>query len=200
MFGNTVLAARVRTKDAYPIDSDAVRTEERNGVVIDRVFGSVAFGPFQLEVVTSGAFKTRIAIRNFTIAQLGLLALALRDLKLGRMGIGFGKSRGLGHVTLDWDALTVRYMRPPKDEHRLDGVARLLDEDEAKEYGYLLGDGRTFGYTSVGQDVGELPSGLALEKNDWDEWVLGASGEQVEEVWKACIPAWKKAIRMEGGV
>lgn len=200
MFGNTVLAARVRTKDAYPIDSDAVRTEERNGVAIDRVFGSVAFGPFQLEVVTSGAFKTKIAIHNFTIAQLGLLALALRDLKLGRVGIGFGKSRGLGHVTLDWNELTVRYMRAPEDKHRLDGVARLLGDDEADEYGYLLQNGRSFGYTSSSQDYGKLPVGMEMKRNDWDEWVLETSGKQVEEVWKACIPAWKKAIRMEGGV
>ena len=199
MFGNTVLAGRVRTADAYPVNVDDVRTEERNGVAIDRVFGSVAVGPFQMEVVTAGEFATRIAIRNFTIAQLGLLALALRDLKLGRVGVGFGKSRGLGHVTLEWGTLTVRYTRPPESRRRLDGVAYLLGEDEAGKYGYVAGDGKPFGYASVAQDVSDALPGLALNENDWGEWELTATGRQVEDVWKTCIPAWKRAIRLEGG-
>jgi len=205
MFGNTVLAGRVRTADAYPVNPDEVRTEERNGVAIDRVFGSVAVGPFQMEVVTAGEFQTRIAIRNFTVAQLGLLALALRDLKLGRVGIGFGKSRGLGHVTLEWDTLTVRCARPPQDKRRLDGVARLLDS-KAKEYGYLLEKPNgpykfplSFGYDSASQDVSDALPGLSLKENDWGEWELTAAGGQVEGVWKTCITAWKAAIRMEGG-
>jgi len=197
MFGNTVLAGRVRTADAYPVGE--IRTEERNGVAIDRVFGSVAVGPFQMEVVTSGEFKTKIAIRNFTIAQLGLLALALRDLKLGRVGVGFGKSRGLGHVTLEWGTLTVRYTRTPGDRRRLDGVAYLLGKDEAEKYGYVTGDGAPFGYTSVDQDVSNPLPGLALEENDWGEWELTATDGQVEDVWKTCIPAWRAAIRLEGG-
>ena len=174
MFGNTVLAGRVRTKDAYPVNPDDVRTEERNGVAIDRVFGSVAVGPFQMEVVTVGEFQTRIAIRNFTIAQLGLLALALRDLKLGRVGVGFGKSRGLGHVTLEWDTLTVRYTRPPQDKRRLDGVAYILGGDEAASYGYVAGGDKPFGYRSADQDASSPLSGLALAENDWGEWELTA--------------------------
>jgi len=206
MFGNTVLAGRVRTADAYPVNPDDIRTEERNGVAIDRVFGSVAVGPFQMEVVTAGEFQTKIAIRNFTIAQLGLLALALRDLQLGRVGVGFGKSRGLGHVTLEWRALTVRYTRPPQDKRRLDGVAYLLDA-EAKTYGYLLDKPNgpykfplKFGYDAAAQDVSSPLPGLDLNENDWGEWELAATGKQVEDVWKSCIPAWKTAIRKERGV
>jgi CRISPR-associated RAMP protein (TIGR02581 family) len=200
MFGNTVLAGRVRTKDAYPVDPDEIRTEERNGVAIDRVFGSVAFGPFQLEVVTSGAFETRIIIRNFTVAQLGLLALALRDLKLGRVGIGFGKSRGLGHVTLNWEKLTLRYLREPEEPRKLYGVARLLGEKEAKRYGYVAENGAAFGYALFDQDESaDLPTGLAFDDNGWGEWELQVPPERVEAVWKTCITAWKKAIRMEGG-
>jgi CRISPR/Cas system CSM-associated protein Csm3 (group 7 of RAMP superfamily) len=245
MFGNTVLGGRVRTADAYPPtveeyerghpdvkeewDREGLsheerwiriepRTEERNGVAIDRVFGSVAVGPFQMEVVTSGEFKTKIAIRNFTIAQLGLLALALRDLRLGRVGVGFGKSRGLGHVTADFDQLTIRYMRYPrklipdsKKPEKLVGVARLLAKEDAeneeeairvvKKYGYRTGKDAAFGYTSVDQDVSDgLPDNLKLEENNWGEWTLTVVGERIEDVWKACIPAWKAAIRLEGGV
>jgi len=229
MFGNTVLAGRVRTADAYPLtveeyenkhpdikkewDREGLsreerehkiepRTEERNGVAIDRVFGSVAGGAlFQLEVVTSGEFKTKITIRNFTIAQLGLLALALRDLKLGRVGVGFGKSRGLGHVTLEWDELTVRYMREPEEPRKLYGVARLLDEKEAGRYGYVAENGAPFGYAEVVQDTSvDLPTGLAFDDdNGWGEWELQVPPERIESVWKTCIPAWKAAVRMEGG-
>jgi CRISPR/Cas system CSM-associated protein Csm3 (group 7 of RAMP superfamily) len=198
MFGNTVLAGRVRTKDAYPVGD--VRTEERNGVAIDRVFGSVAVGPFQMEVVTSGAFETTLTIRNFTIAQLGLLALALRDLKLGRVGVGFGKSRGLGHVTLEWGTLTLRYLREPDDPRKLHGVARLLGEKEAKHYGYVTESGAAFGYASFDQDESaDLPTGLAFgDDNGWGEWELPVPPERIEAVWKTCIPAWKAAIQMEG--
>jgi len=206
MFGNTVLAGRVRTADAYPIDPEKIRTEERNGVAIDRVFGSVAVGPFQMEVVTAGEFKTKLAIRNFTIAQLGLLALALRDLKLGRVGVGFGKSRGLGHVTLEWDTLALRFTRQPEEPRWLDGVARLLG-DEALDYGYLLDKPNgpykpplNFGYDSTAQDRSDtLPDGMALTPDAWGEWVLKVSAEQVEGVWKTCMAAWRAAIRLEGG-
>jgi CRISPR/Cas system CSM-associated protein Csm3 (group 7 of RAMP superfamily) len=202
MFGNTVLAGRVRTKDAYPADPGEVRTEERNGVAIDRVFGSVAVGPFQMEVVTSGEFKTTITMRNFTIAQLGLLALALRDLKLERVSVGFGKSRGLGHVTLAWDTLTLRYLREPKERNKLYGVARLLGQEEAGRYGYVAENGAVFGYTSWEQDTSaDLPTGLAFgDDNGWGEWELQVPPERIEAVWKTCISAWKTAMRMEGGV
>lgn len=199
MFGNTVLAGRVRTADAYPVDGAAIRTEERNGVAIDRVFGSVAVGPFQMEVVTSGEFGTRVAIRNFTIAQLGLLALALRDLKLGRVGVGFGKSRGLGHVSAHLERLSLRYTRPVAAPQHLPGVAWLLGEKEAENYGYLKRDGAHFGYSSLEEDRSlQLPSGLALTENDWSEWVLELDDEtQIEAVWKTCIPAWKAAIGLD---
>jgi len=236
MFGNTLLAGRVRTADAYPLTVEEYearypktktewdrkrltyeerqrmiepRTEERNGVAIDRVFGSVAVGPFQMEVVTTGEFKTKIAIRNFTIAQLGLLALALRDLKLGRVGVGFGKSRGLGHVTVTFEKLSVRYARLSEKmievattiPNKLGGVALLLNNKKAKEYGYVPKDGMAFGYTSIDQDISRsLPAAMALHKDDWGEWTLTALGEQIEEVWKTCIPAWKAAIRLEGSV
>jgi CRISPR-associated RAMP protein (TIGR02581 family) len=201
IFGHTVLASRVRTKDAYPVDADAIRTEERNGVAIDRVFGSVAGGAlFQMEVVTSGAFRTKIVIRNFTVAQLGLLALALRDLKLGRVGVGFGKSRGLGHVTLEWEKLTLRYMRQPSNLNQLAGVALLLGEEEAGEYGYVRDDGAAFGYAEISDDLAAaLPEGMILTENAWGEWVVTAEDDAVEDVWKSCIPAWVAAIRLEGG-
>ena len=128
-----------------------------------------------------------------------MLALALRDLKLGRARIGFGKSRGLGHVALNWGMLTIRYMRKPKETKKLEDVALLLGKKEAEQYGYLVSDDRTFGYTCVQEDASDGLGDLTLDKNDWGEWELVVPGEQVEDVWKKCIAAWKAAIRMEGG-
>jgi CRISPR-associated RAMP protein (TIGR02581 family) len=197
MFGNTVLAGRVRTADAYPVDPNAVRSEERNGVAIDRVFGSVAVGPFQMEVLTEGAFRTEIALHNFTIAQLGLLALALRDLKLGRVGIGFGKSRGLGRVTLSYDRVALQYTRRPRSERHLAGVANLLGADEARAYGYLTTSERRevglgYAYASVDQDVAALPSEMSLADDGWGVWSLEMEdADRIESLWRACIPAWQ---------
>ena len=75
MFGNTLLASRIRIEDAYPIDLQKVRIEERNGVAIDRVFGSVAVGPFNYQVCTAGEFQTKIHLKNFTLNQLALIEL-----------------------------------------------------------------------------------------------------------------------------
>jgi hypothetical protein len=194
MFGNTVLAGRVRTADAYPVGE--VRTEERNGVAIDRVFGSVAGGAlFQMEVVTKGEFKTKIAIRNFTVAQLGLLALALRDLKLGRVGIGFGKSRGLGRVTARFDRLTVRYPACQVSN----GDLRLLSGERLCGATELAGADafdvpENYGYKSGALKIASLPAGLGLVENDWLEPVLEVSDEaQIEDVWRACVPSWREA-------
>jgi len=101
MFGNTAIASRVRIEDAYPKPGTPLRLEERNGVAIDRVFGSVAVGPFSYQVCVEGSFQTKIHLKNFTLAQLGLLGLALRDLDEGWFGIGFAKSRGMGTVRVE---------------------------------------------------------------------------------------------------
>jgi len=204
LFGNTALAGHLRTADAYPEDVKAVRTEERDGVAIDRVFGSVAVGPFQLEVVTGGEFATRLYLKNFTIAQLGLVGLALRDLKAGRVGVGFGKSRGLGAVTTRLDRLTVRYptwslLGQDQQQNILPGVAALIGAELAGEYGYLKGKANArFGYVTPGDDKVELPGSLALTSDNW----LGAeldvkTEDEIESVWRGCMAAWKKAVGLE---
>ncbi len=63
--------------------------------------GSVAVGSFNYQVCADGEFKTKIHLKNFTLAQLGLIGLVLRDLNDGWLGLGFAKSRGLGTVTVN---------------------------------------------------------------------------------------------------
>ena len=109
MFGNTSIASRVRIEDAYPDKAKPLKVEERNGVAIDRVFGSVAVGPFNYQVCTAGEFNTKIHLKNFTLAQLGLIGLVLRDLNDGWFGLGFAKSRGLGTVQVRLNSAVVQY-------------------------------------------------------------------------------------------
>lgn len=198
MFGNTSLASHFRIADAYPVDSGQVKTEERNGVAIDRVFGSVAVGPFQFEVVTQGDFRTTLTLKNFTLAQLGLLALALRDLSEGRVSLGFAKSRGLGRVTAHFDALALRY---PLAERR-DGQIYLVGRAEpAGEAGQLVGVGafladderRAYGYPE--QDWAALPATLSYGESPYGELELALTRkEDIENVWRACVPKWREAV------
>ena len=110
LFGSTIIASRLRIEDAYPNPSQPLKIEERNGVAIDRVFGSAVRGAlFNYEVCTSGDFRTKIHLKNFSLAQLGLIGLVLRDLNDGWFGIGFAKSRGMGTVKLQLHSAVVQY-------------------------------------------------------------------------------------------
>ena len=200
-FGDTSLAGHLRTADAYPDDPQEVRVEERDGVAIDRVFGSVAVGPFQLEVVTAGAFKTRLYFKNFSLAQVGLLALALRDLKQGRVGIGFGKSRGLGHVTLSFDKLTIRY--PMAEIVEVDGGQMVqmpggrpvASATQLAGVGLFIPDSGAYGYPVGAAEKVNLPNGLQVERGEWDEVVLQVGSEgDIEALWRTCVPAWRAAV------
>jgi len=106
-FGNTGLSSRLALTDAYP--QAEPRLEQRDGVAIDRISGAVAAGPFNLEVVTQGTFRATLTLRNFQLWQVGLLAIALRDLGQGRVPLGFGKSKGFGRVSVNYRQLEVAY-------------------------------------------------------------------------------------------
>ena len=112
IFGNTVLGGRFLVGDAYPTKETiqmANLTEQRDGVAIDRLSGAVAVAPFTLEVVTRGKFEAQLVLENFELWQLGLLAIALRDLGSGLCPIGYGKSRGLGRMSVIFTRLEVGY-------------------------------------------------------------------------------------------
>jgi CRISPR-associated RAMP protein (TIGR02581 family) len=187
LFGSTVVAGRVRFGDALPAGAPP-SIEERNGVAIDRVYGSVAVGPFNYEVVTSGVFTSRIMFRNVTLPQLALVGLALRDLGEGRVGLGFGKSRGLGRVKVGWGRLELRYPlaafrpnRPPADE--LLGVGELSQGSVATSYGLRAGDRVP------------LPSGVAFAEDDWGSLFAVAEGaEQVQAVFRAATMRWRAEV------
>src|SRR5262249_15907518 len=113
---------------------------KRTAVAIDRVLGSVAQGPFDFEALTSGDLKTVIILRNFELWQLGLLGLALRDLCLGRVRIGYAKSRGFGNVSAGIDKREVGSLlddgfAATADGFTVKGISALADDKERRDYG-----------------------------------------------------------------
>lgn len=188
LFGSTVVASRVRFADALP--KGELTIEERNGVAIDRVYGSVAVGPFNYEVVTKGTFTTKIVFKNFTLAQFALVGLALRDIHEGYVRLGFAKSRGMGRVTVNWDKLTIRYPM-----HTLRGRDDIQATDlcgAGKLIGSMIGE---YGDAFPSDDSVTLPADLKFEDDGWSGWQMEAQGkDQVIDVFKATISRWKQEV------
>lgn len=141
IFGATVNAGHFLTADAYPaapIDTLPVR----NNVAIDRLSGGVAVGPFDMEVAVEGHFVTRLTLINFELWQVGVLALALRDLATGRVQLGYAKSRGLGKVNVHFGRLEFGYPGRFEADGLVDtlyGVGALAP-DMIAGYGYVPDD------------------------------------------------------------
>ncbi|MEO1744444.1 MAG: RAMP superfamily CRISPR-associated protein [Cyanobacteria bacterium J06629_9] len=194
LFGSVMIASRLRIEDAYPIG--AVKTEERNGVAIDRVFGSVAVGPFNYQVCTAGEFRTKIHLKNFTLEQLGLLGLVLRDLNDGWFGLGFAKSRGMGLVEVQLKTARVEYPGCVLDEENqirllgseqtwphtsLIGAGAFLPDTERERYGFPAGDIQS---TPVPGQPMAYGLGVQLQ---WD-------GEQITDLFTRAVTAWRQRL------
>lgn len=200
IFGNTSIASRVRIQDAHPIDKKQLKIQERNGVAIDRVFGSVAVGPFNYQVCTAGEFRTKIHLKNFSLAQLGLIGLVLRDLNDGWFGIGFAKSRGLGTVTVKYNEAVVQYpgckldkdnsqiqqiVKPGRWGHAfLLGAGEFLDTEEAASYGFSKPDREQ---TPIAAEPMDLGFGVQLK---WQ----GDGETGVPNLFKCAVCAWSKLL------
>ncbi|NEP56350.1 MAG: CRISPR-associated protein [Symploca sp. SIO2G7] len=200
MFGNTAIASRIRIEDAYPDKSQSLKIEERNGVAIDRVFCSVAVGPFNYQVCTAGAFKTKIHLKNFSLAQLGLIGLVLRDLDEGWFGLGFAKSRGLGMVEVTLNSAVVQYPgcildednrqicsfgkqgKLPQPDTSLLGVGMFLEEEERQRYNFPVDDVKT---TPIRGESMALGFGVQLR---WQE------NEQVQDLFTRAVDSWSKKL------
>lgn len=200
MFGHTSLAGRVRFADAYPDPSTPLKIEERNGVAIDRIYGSVAHGPFNYETVVEGSFTTHIAMKNITLAQLGLLGLALRDLGEGRVGIGFGKSRGLGRVGVVLERLELYYPTCRLDESG--NLVPLRGEQVAGGRQFVgIGalyqntDYSTYKFPKPADDTADLPEGIAYQEDAlMGVRLIAVGNEQVRALLSACMVPWKVRI------
>ncbi len=197
MFGSTEIASRVRIEDAYPVNRAQLKIEERNGVAIDRVFGSVAVGPFNYQVCTAGDFKTKIHLKNFTLAQLGLMGLVLRDLNDGWFGLGFAKSRGMGTVTVRYDSATVQYPGCVLENRQIQAIATsqqwshtmllgagefLVDETEAGNYGFPKPD-----HQETPVAAAAMPLGFGVQ-------LVWTGQIQVADLFERSVKAWSRLL------
>lgn len=195
LFGNTSLASHIRFADAVPPvpddegeAEDPNDTEERNGVAIDRVYGSAARGAlFQFEVVTRGSFETSIVLQNFTCGHLGLLALTLRDLDEQYVPIGFGKSRGLGRVHVDVAEVRLRRYWVPQETADTE-LLGFLDNAILKRY--KLSD-------AITGCVDRMAVPVAL-KSEGGLPQACVTGDGVKELWTNAVAAWASYVEQEG--
>lgn len=200
MFGNTSLASRIRIEDAY--STVPLIIEERNGVAIDRVLGSASNSAlFNYQVCTSGKFETRLHLKNFSLAQLGLLGLVLRDLNDGWFAIGFGKSRGLGNVNVEYHSAIVQY---PGCELRNDTIYPLgrqnifWNSTDLLGAGELLGSNNSYGFptneerqsTPVAATSAALGFGVEMT---WKGQI------QIEDLFIKAVRSWKEVVQPTGG-
>jgi CRISPR-associated RAMP protein (TIGR02581 family) len=197
LFGSTEIASRLRIEDAYPIDRAALRIEERNGVAIDRVFGSVIPGAlFNFQVCTAGEFRTKIHLKNFSLEQLGLLGLVLRDLNDGWFGLGFAKSRGLGIVEARLEKAIVQYPGCILNDNNIVQVGReqswsaatligagaFLEDEEREKYGF------------ASEDIQPVTLGVAEKMALGFGVQLTWENDAIEQVFEAAVKAWSKRL------
>lgn len=188
LFGHTPMAGRLAVEDARLIG--LVKTDQRDGVAIDRISAGVAEGPFTLEIVTQGKFQTRLRLRNFELWQIGLLAIALRDLGSVWAPLGFATSRGLGRLSLRYDALTIsypgRFVADDGFHTHLYGLRHLMDTAVADDYG-LLDEERL-----------ALPENGRTPADNWGRLgVTYSRHEPVLAVLKETVPAWKRMVESQ---
>lgn len=202
MFGNTSIASRIRIEDAYPQKDRPLKIEERNGVAIDRVFGSVAVGPFNYQVCTGGEFQTKIHLKNFTLAQLGLIGLVLRDLNDGWFGLGFAKSRGLGTVKIQFNQAVVQYpgcelkddkiytigLKKQWPKTTLLGAGEFLELEEAKLYGFLTDKNLEDRQSTNDVAAQTMDLGFGVQMN-WTE------ASKVKDLFSIAVASWSQLLK-----
>ena len=183
LFGSTSFIGRVAISDAYLAADSQQKTEQRDGVGIDRFTGGAASqAKFDLEVVSSGVgFETDIYIRNFEVWQLGILMLIVADLEEGLIRIGSGRSRGLGNVKATISEVSVNYL----------GVVKGQSNNEVWGLGKLLGDG------SYGTDANDYVNiqEVPIEKTHGFRKITTFRDDSLEQLKKATIDAFIAKIQ-----
>jgi CRISPR/Cas system CSM-associated protein Csm3 (group 7 of RAMP superfamily) len=192
LFGDTKISGRMRIDDAYPDPDLKVILEERNSVAIDRVLGSTAgTGLFNYQVCTQGRFITTIHLKNFSLPQLGLIGLVLRDLNQGWFAIGYGKSRGLGVMQVDYRKAVVQYPTCVKAEEQIKrvGQARAWPHVSLLGAGEFLGENNPYGFPYP--DIQATPVVAHPMALGFGVEMTWRGDEQVRDLFARSVNAWK---------
>ena len=126
LFGSTVHAGLLSAQDAWSVRA-ARPLLKKTGIAIDRFTGGVTMknghgALHQVEVApVSTTLCTALTIHNPELWQIGLLALAFRELSEGRATVGSGARRGLGWLRADVVKVNIAYARGPYEAVRAGG-------------------------------------------------------------------------------
>lgn len=162
--------------------------EQRNGVAIDRLLGSVAGGAlYDQEVVVAGRFDGRIVLRNAQLYQLTLALMVLRDLDEGYTQLGSATSRGFGRVKAEIRQVVVESRRGRAPAGCLAGAGTVAGADDVETYG-LYAD-----------DQIDLPAGLAPRPRlMWDRLTVPA--DRIDELAESLVAGpWLKFLGQAEG-
>lgn len=180
LFGNTALASRVRISDLYIESEQEALLSRRYGVAIDRVTGAVAQGPFELEVVTDARFRGRITLRNFTLGQLALLGATLLDIGEGLVPLGYGKSRGLGRVKINFTQTAIRFPRNPQGAIR--GIGALASLDGPSQYDLPIPEDEVYDVPTLLPTQQRGFYTFTMDNDGTTAWLNDIANHWVEEV------------------
>jgi CRISPR-associated RAMP protein (TIGR02581 family) len=200
IFGSTDIAAHVRIGDAYPDNPAEIHREERNGVAIDRVYGSVAFGPFNFEVLTAGEFTTKITVKNFITAQLALIALAIRDFDQQRVSIGFAKSRGLGQVNMGVKSVEIRYPTAVVEAEKLQTLGeqtREFDHNLVVGAGEFVNGEGDYGFPNPDTVNPEVEVSAQTDEFGFGATLNFETPEDITALWRGCVSSWRQTVQGE---
>ena len=145
LFGCTGTASRILISDA---DVKGGRSVFRDMIGIDRFTGGVFQGEMddagekkksgganmRFHALEGATFSTEIAITNFELWQLGLLAFVFRDFEEGLVSIGFGKTKGLGQVKGTIEKIHLVYPAG-RQAGRVQHLSSLASAEERTRYG-----------------------------------------------------------------
>ncbi len=145
LFGCTGTASRILISDA---DVKGGRSVFRDMIGIDRFTGGVFQGELEdagekkksgganmrFHALEGAIFSTEIAITNFELWQLGLLAFVFRDFADGLVSIGFGKTKGFGQVKGAIDKIHLVYPAG-RQAGRIQHLYSLASAEERTRYG-----------------------------------------------------------------
>ena len=119
LFGSLVHAGLLEVHDAWAVGKPQPLSQ--TGIAIDRFSGGVKQGEVKDGKARGGAlysyqalpegtmFESRLALRNFELWQIGLLALVFREMGADRVRLGSGTRKGLGHVAIEVTGADFRY-------------------------------------------------------------------------------------------
>lgn len=189
LFGSTSFIGRLSIGDAYL--TTAGRVETRDGVGIDRLTGGAANGAkFDLETVSSGvSFETDILLRNFECWQVGMLLVAVADMRDELIRVGSGRSRGLGAVKAELSEFTIHTLAttPQRTSNQVWGLGMF----DTTDYGTFANDILTIAH-APSEDLKGLRSIAAFTGNSLADLETAASQEFVNR-----LDNWPVSNRMQ---